>query len=54
MNEVSDIDDDMHMWQREFRKYFKVNKFDDYSPAIQFMKRVICPVCKSSDETECR
>lgn len=34
MNKVSGIEDEMNMWEKEFRKYFEVNKFDDKKKAV--------------------
>ncbi len=40
MNEVSDIDEEMSMWEREFKKYFKVKKFDNFDKALEYMRKV--------------
>lgn len=38
MDKVSEIEEEMDLWTREFRKYFTVEKAGDYASALQKMK----------------
>ena len=37
MNEVEEIEEEMDMWTKEFKKYFVVKKVENYSEAIEFI-----------------
>lgn len=37
MNEVTEIEEEMDMWTKEFKKYFIVNKVKNYSEAAAFI-----------------
>lgn len=37
MNEVNDIEDEMDLWTKEFRKYFSVHKVNSYDDAVTYM-----------------
>ena len=39
MNEVNEIEEEMDMWTKEFKKYFVVKKVENYSEAIKFISR---------------
>lgn len=39
MNEVSDIDDEIDLWTKEFMKYFTVKKVLTYAEAIEIIHR---------------
>ncbi len=40
MNQVSDIEEEMSMWEKEFKKYFNVKKFASMEEAVAYMKEV--------------
>ena len=40
MNQVSDIEEEMSMWEKEFKKYFNVKKFVSVEEAVACMKEV--------------
>ena len=39
MNEVNEIEEEMDMWTKEFKKYFVVKKVENYFQAIEFISR---------------
>ena len=39
MNEVNEIEDEMDMWTKEFRKYFTVDKADTYEKVLWNMEQ---------------
>ncbi len=39
MNEVNEIEDEMDMWTKEFRKYFTVDKADTYEKVLWSMEQ---------------
>jgi glycerol-3-phosphate responsive antiterminator len=38
MNEVNEIEEEMDMWTKEFKKYFVVKKVENYSEAVKFIR----------------
>lgn len=38
MNQASHIEEEMNMWEKEFRKYFNVEKFSSMEDAINYLK----------------
>lgn len=38
MNEVNEIEEEMDMWTKEFRKYFTVDKVNSYENAVNVVK----------------
>lgn len=39
MNEISNIEDEMSMWEKEFRKYFKVKQVASFEEAVVYLSR---------------
>jgi len=37
MNEVNEIEEEMDMWTKEFKKYFNVKKVKSYEDAVKFI-----------------